>query len=418
MILESIQGEAGVIEPSAGYLAGVRELCDKRGILLIFDEVQTGLGRTGRWFGFHASGIAPTSSRSRRRSETGCRLERAGRGPRSLRVRSRVTTDRPSVGSPSLPLRPPRPSRVMEADQRPDAGPEGRGTVALPRLSGIGRGRFGSRARPVDRGAADLAESRRSRDEALRRGLVVNACRPDTLRLAPPFTVSESEIEEAVEILAGVVAEGATGRSWRMTRHVLQIDDLSCEELEEILAIASEPPAEVSERARAVRGALLRSFSKSHRSDTRVDGDRRLPTGWPCRGRAGCRRWASASASPPRTWPGPLPGYCAVICARVSSHDTLVRMSTALDSAGVQVPVVNLLSDLAHPCQALADVLTMRQVFGDAGGRTLCYVGDTNNVFRSLALAACMVGMRVRIAAPDGYGPDPDDLALVARSRW
>ena len=72
-----------------------------------------------------------------------------------------------------------------------------------------------------------------------------------------------------------------------------------------------------------------------------------------------------------------LAGYCSVICARVGSHDTLVRMTTALDSAGVQVPVVNLLSDLAHPCQALADVLTMRQVLGDVGGRTLCYVGDT-----------------------------------------
>ena len=78
------------------------------------------------------------------------------------------------------------------------------------------------------------------------------------------------------------------------------------------------------------------------------------------------------------------------------------------------MPVINLLSDVAHPCQALADVLTMRQVLGDVGGRTLCYVGDANNTFRSLALAASMVGMHVRIASPDGYGPDPDDLALVA----
>ncbi len=109
-----------------------------------------------------------------------------------------------------------------------------------------------------------------------------------------------------------------------------------------------------------------------------------------------------------------LAGYCAVICARVASHETLVRMTKALDLAAVQVPVVNLLSDLAHPCQALADVLTMRQVLGETGGRTLCYVGDTNNVFRSLALASCMVGMRVRVAAPDGYGPDAEDLALVA----
>ncbi|HEY7946384.1 MAG TPA: ornithine carbamoyltransferase, partial [Acidimicrobiales bacterium] len=55
------------------------------------------------------------------------------------------------------------------------------------------------------------------------------------------------------------------------------------------------------------------------------------------------------------------------------------------------------------------------QVFGDLGGRTLAYVGDANNVWRSLALATAMVGMAFRTAAPDGYGPEADDLARVAR---
>ena len=90
-------------------------------------------------------------------------------------------------------------------------------------------------------------------------------------------------------------------------------------------------------------------------------------------------------------------------------------MAAGLDSSHSEVPVINLLSDRAHPCQAMADVLTMREVLGDLGGRTLCYVGDANNTFRSLALAASMVGMRVRIASPDGYGPDPDDVASIAR---
>ena len=108
VILESIQGEAGVIEPSAGYLTGVRRLCDDRGILLIVDEVQTGLGRTGRWFGFNQSGIAPdVVTVSRRRSETGCRSEPAGQGPRSQRRSVPVTTERRSGASRSQP--PPRP---------------------------------------------------------------------------------------------------------------------------------------------------------------------------------------------------------------------------------------------------------------------------------------------------------------------
>jgi ornithine carbamoyltransferase len=105
--------------------------------------------------------------------------------------------------------------------------------------------------------------------------------------------------------------------------------------------------------------------------------------------------------------------YHAVICARVLDHEVLVRMAAALDTG--DVPVVNLLSDRAHPCQVIADLLTLRQTFGDLGGRTLAYVGDTNNVWRSLALGAAMAGMAFRTAAPDGYGPDPDDLARVAR---
>ena len=84
---------------------------------------------------------------------------------------------------------------------------------------------------------------------------------------------------------------------------------------------------------------------------------------------------------------------------------------------GPAVPVVNLLSDRAHPCQALADLLTLRQVFGDVEGRTVAYIGDANNVWRSLALAAAMTGIRVRTASPDGYGPDADDLARVRPAR-
>ena len=80
------------------------------------------------------------------------------------------------------------------------------------------------------------------------------------------------------------------------------------------------------------------------------------------------------------------------------------------------MPVVNLLSDRAHPCQALADLLTLRQVFGadSLAGRTVAYVGDANNVWRSLAIVAAMLGMAIRVASPPGYGPTPEDLELVA----
>jgi ornithine carbamoyltransferase len=72
------------------------------------------------------------------------------------------------------------------------------------------------------------------------------------------------------------------------------------------------------------------------------------------------------------------------------------------------VPVVNMLSPLHHPCQALADLMTLREAFGGIEGRVLAYVGDGNNVARSLALVGSRAGLEVRVAAPDGYQLEAD----------
>jgi ornithine carbamoyltransferase len=104
-----------------------------------------------------------------------------------------------------------------------------------------------------------------------------------------------------------------------------------------------------------------------------------------------------------------LSRYHAVIGARVYAHVRLERMAAASD-----VPVVNLLSDQSHPCQALADLLTLRQRWGDLAGHTVAYVGDGNNVCRSLVLAAALAGVEVRVATPPGFAPP---RAAVARAR-
>ena len=100
--------------------------------------------------------------------------------------------------------------------------------------------------------------------------------------------------------------------------------------------------------------------------------------------------------------------YHAAIGARVFEHAKLERMA-----AVNQVPIVNLLSDDAHPMQALADVLTMRQKLGTLTGRSVAYVGDGNNVCRSLALAAGMLGMEVRISTPPGHALPAADLDRI-----
>jgi ornithine carbamoyltransferase len=196
-----------------------------------------------------------------------------------------------------------------------------------------------------------------------------------------------------------------------VTRHFLQVDDLSCAELESVLGLAAEPVTGGTARVLEGRGVAIVLEKPSLR--TRVSTDMAVAQ---LGGHAVVVQGAEVgigTRESPEDVARTLAGYCSVVCARVMSHQTLERMTRALDSGSFGVPVVNLLSDFAHPCQALADILTMRDVFGDLEGRTVCYVGDTNNVFRSLALAAGMVGMKIRIAAPDGYGPSGEDKDAI-----
>ena len=93
-----------------------------------------------------------------------------------------------------------------------------------------------------------------------------------------------------------------------------------------------------------------------------------------------------------------LSRYVDAIVIRAASHQALTELAAA-----AEVPVINGLTPLHHPCQALADLLTLRERFGDLAGLRLAYVGDGNNVARSLAIAGERVGIEVVVAAPPGY---------------
>ena len=103
-----------------------------------------------------------------------------------------------------------------------------------------------------------------------------------------------------------------------------------------------------------------------------------------------------------------LAGMCDGIMARTFEHDKitdLVRWST--------VPVINGLTDFSHPCQAMADIMTLEEHFGALAGRTLAFIGDGNNVARSLAVACAKFGMKFVLAAPAGYELPAADLARL-----
>jgi ornithine carbamoyltransferase len=104
-----------------------------------------------------------------------------------------------------------------------------------------------------------------------------------------------------------------------------------------------------------------------------------------------------------------LERFVDAIMARTGPHEVVVELA-----AQAQVPVINGLTLREHPCQALADLFTLHERFGDLKGIVLAFVGDGNNVYHSLALMGATLGMEVRLAHPEGYGPND---RIVARAR-
>ncbi len=95
-----------------------------------------------------------------------------------------------------------------------------------------------------------------------------------------------------------------------------------------------------------------------------------------------------------------LSRYVDAVVMRTFGQDRLEELA-----AGAEVPVVNALTDFAHPCQALADLMTLQEAKGDLKGRTLAYIGDGNNMAHSLLLAGATAGLRVHVASPPGFEP-------------
>jgi ornithine carbamoyltransferase len=104
-----------------------------------------------------------------------------------------------------------------------------------------------------------------------------------------------------------------------------------------------------------------------------------------------------------------LSRYCDALAIRTFAQEELSEYAH-----WATIPVVNGLTDLEHPCQALADYLTLQEAFGDVGGLTLAYVGDGNNVAHSLLLTGALLGVNVRIGCPEGFAPSS---AVVEQAR-
>ena len=191
-------------------------------------------------------------------------------------------------------------------------------------------------------------------------------------------------------------------------RHLLEIDDLTPAELREIVDLAKKPHSAL-EPLLERQGVACYFEKPSARTRNSTEMAVVQLGGHPVYITAAEVGIGTRESLPDVT--RTLACYHRVICARVFDHELLEDMA-----AQDVIPIVNLLSDGAHPLQAIADVLTIEQEYGTVEDKVITYVGDSNNVTRSLALAAGMLGAEIRVASPPGHRFSNLDVDRLATS--
>ena len=209
VLLESVQGEGGVVPARDEYLWAVREVCDERGILLVLDEIQTGLARTGQWFGYQHAGVQPDIVTMAKalgngvpvgavwaRTHVAAAFSPGDHGstfagqPLALAAVRAVLAEMQAMDAPATARR--LGAALRDQLLRVDGvdSVRGRGLLLAAELSEDAR---------AGRPAKDIASA------CLQQGLVVNGVTPTALRLAPPFVVAEEQIAAGCSILAEVL---------------------------------------------------------------------------------------------------------------------------------------------------------------------------------------------------------------------
>jgi len=209
VLVEAIQGEGGVVVPDEGYLAGLRRICDERGWLLMVDEVQTGMGRTGAWFGFQHSGIRPdvitlakalgngvpvgamlATEQTAELFGPGSHATTFGGNPLAMAAARAVIR---TMESESIPARAAETGAYLRERLRATVGER-------PEVKEI-RGRGLMVGIEVDADVADLPQ------RALDHGLLVNVTAERVIRLVPPLILTQAEADRLAELLDYLLGE-------------------------------------------------------------------------------------------------------------------------------------------------------------------------------------------------------------------
>ena len=193
-------------------------------------------------------------------------------------------------------------------------------------------------------------------------------------------------------------------------RDLLSVRDLTRDELVGLIALATKIKREPLRYSQTLAGKTLATVFEKPSLRTRVSfhvavhqlGGHAIDLGPQEIGLGGRESLEDVA----RTLDGMVDG----IMIRTFAHDTVERLA-----AVASIPVINGLTDFSHPCQALADYMTMHDCKGRLSGLHLAFVGDGNNVANSLIFGAALLGVRMTIASPPGYEPRPEVLAWAER---
>jgi ornithine carbamoyltransferase len=411
IILETVMGEGGVLPLSTEYLREAERLCRQHNALLILDEVQCGIGRTGKWFAFQHHGVRPDAIILAKGLGSGFPIGAVVVGERAetiLEPGDHGTTfgGNPLACATALAVLDTieHEELMANAEKVGQFLQEGLKSLGLQDVTGMGLMVGATLDRPI---ARDVVR------ECFDRKLIINATDESTLRFVPPLIVSESQIASALTTLAEVLGKPAPAlapsprkvRAKTPAYHdVLSVDSLTDAQLEEVLDLAAFDKQRRRLAPSAIQPVEDRTVAmvfekQSLRTRVSFETAIRELGGHPVYLTKadigmGMREDVRDVASNLSRW-------CRAIVARLYWQRDLERLAEEAD-----VPVVNALTELEHPCQALADMQTIRESFGNERVK-LVYVGDGNNVARSLARLATRLGYPTTLVGPENFWLDP-----------
>ncbi len=210
-------------------------------------------------------------------------------------------------------------------------------------------------------------------------------------------------------VLPGGAAESRTGTLPFAASDLVFDNDLSGADVRLLLGVAARMQTHPEEYRRALEGRTLALLFEKPSLRTRVTFEVAMKSQGGESIFLDCRGEPLGAREPVCDVARNLDRWVDAIAARTFRQSTVEELAQ-----WASIPVINALSDLVHPCQALADMLTLIGVFGELKGRTLAYVGDGNNVAHSLLLTGTKLGLNVTVATPPSYEPDP---AIVSAAR-